>query len=169
MKQAIYKLAASIVFIAFACGVASAKGFDEYGISFSYPTDWHITENSDADDTQFISVEKEGIESSGMVAMQTLNKIYDIDSFVDAYRDSMANNDVFDDLEFSSVTSGAYGHYSCDTFSYSMSVMGIPHHGRIYIIDDSDRYVIIMEQEADEDRAVNATGFDAIRTSLTLQ
>lgn len=167
MKKFFYVAVLVAVSLMSACGGKGGnKTFDEYGISFSYPSDWEITDTEDDDLSTYVCVEKKGFDPSGIVIISVIKEEMEQDEFIDFYSSSFIEEDFFDDLNVTPVSSGNYGKYPVNMIEYTGSVEKYPHRGRISMFVLDGRSVSVMEQEATEDTKANKEGFETIESTL---
>ena len=150
---------------------AGNQAFDSEGLSFSYPSDWEITDQEDYEGVAYyLAVEKKGDDASGLVVISWMSATENVtrESTMQANLESLREDTVLGELEFTEVPDASYAGHKALCTSYAVTVGGIPHSGRIYVLEHSGTVVSIIAQEADEDNRVNKNGFDLIESTFKL-
>src|ERR1700740_156337 len=124
--QKILSLTVTAVLIACSAFINPGK-FDAQGITFSYPTDWKITGQEDLGAGYYVSCEKEGSNSSGLVTVTWVNQKSDLSQLTNQYKDALVKQ--FDKqgatANFGSMKDGMYAGKKCRQVEYTAKVMTI--------------------------------------------
>ena len=153
--------------ICFSCAEKSVR-VDIYGISFNCPPGWKVTETEDYGTAKYISIEKKGISSSGLVTMSFTEENIELDEYLQIVQESFLDQGVFKDLVFQQAKETDYGKYQGIVSSYTFEVMSIKHTGKIYVFYENGIIMALVHQEAIEDHTKNLPGFETIEESLRL-
>lgn len=150
-----------------ACGQTKETTFDQYGISFTCPAGWEVTEAEDYGPTQYISVEKNGFNASSVVTIATSDEEYELEEYLKVFQGSFKEQDVYKNLRLQPAKAEAYGKHQGISSSYTADVLTLPHEGKMYVFRTGRQIVCIVEQSAKEDRKVSQAGFETIRDSFS--
>ncbi|WP_282113833.1 hypothetical protein [Maribacter stanieri] len=71
MKTSLFFIA-SLFLLLYAYGESKTLNFERDGISLTTPKEWEITEQENKDDQGYLSIEKDGFDSSGFITMTWL-------------------------------------------------------------------------------------------------
>ena len=169
MKNILFaaSLATVILFCACSSDKSPAIEYKMYGVSFTCPADWKVTDSTDYGDMQLIFVEKEGFSASGLLTI-SIGNVADVEpeDLNDIMQESLQEQEVFHKLVFSETSAGNYAGQDGLFYSYTTQVLGIPHEGRVYIFVVGEKVIAINEQESVDDKKKNAPGFESIRSSF---
>ena len=147
--------------------VNGGNSINKYGISFSCPDEWAVTETENEDGLTSATIEKTGKNSSGMVIIVMVVGESEHSTLAKTYYNSLENSG-FENMVLQELGEIYYGKYLMSCTSYQGNMEGLAFRGNFYstIIDEQTIYVI--EQEAIEDITLNKAGFDRIKKTLTL-
>lgn len=148
---------------------AESGKFDRSGVSFSIPTGWKITEEQDLEGKgYYLSCEKEGANSSGLVTVSWVNDSLDLDAMTGQYSEALAANftEQKADPKLGPIVSRTFNGMEARGFDYTMNIQGIAHEGHVYCFFGKDKTINVMVQEAVEDKAANKAGIAEITASL---
>ena len=144
--------------------------FEKYGVSFTCPSGWEVTETDDYGAMQTICVEKKGNNSSGIVTIAIgSSEDFEIDYFVEIFQETLKEQPQFVNLKFSELSEATYGKYDGFLYTYTTSVIGLPHEGRAFVFTSGGKIISLTEQEALEDSKKNAKGFEVIKESFLIK
>jgi len=154
------------------CKESPETKFEKYGISLTCPTGWKITDEENLDNQgYYIAIEKDGFNSSGLVAVTWVNDSLDLYSWLEIFQDELKNNIVYkySNLIFETPTRNEFNKSSSIAAAFKVSIIGVKHEGIIHVFYGNDKTIAVLIQEAVEDKAKNKTGFDIIERSFTLE
>jgi hypothetical protein len=143
--------------------------FTHSGVSFNIPTGWKITDQEEMEGTgYYLSCEKEGENSSGIVTVTWVNDSSDLEATVEAYSSAIKDNYILKKAnpKFSPTVKRRFNGRAAIGMDYTMTLSKIPHEGHIYCFYGKGKTITVMVQEALEDKAVNKPGIDEIVASL---
>ncbi len=146
---------------------AGKNTFNQYGISFSFPADWEVTEAEDMPGGYYISCEKQGLDESGMVIVLAYKEIISQEEAINGYLESVAEEGTWLGLKFQPITASSYGDKPSKASTYTTAVMGVPHNGTVLALDYCGKTILIIEHVADEDAQKSASGFEAIKNTFS--
>jgi hypothetical protein len=150
----------------------SAQSFSREGVSFSFPSDWKVTEEENlGDGAYYLSCEKNGSDASGLLTV-TWMKGGEMKTVINTYLTNIKKDLTAKGASaFTMEEPGAavFGSYRGMASSYSFTVGGIPHSGRIYSFLSGGRTFTMIVQEALEDHAKNMEGFAKIEQSFAVK
>lgn len=162
---------AAVVLIS--CGQPSPEtNFDKFGVSFTCPKGWSITEEEDFDgEGYYLSIEKDGFTSSGIVTVTWVNGILDLSDWLDVFKEELKNNIVYknSDLAFEAAVNNDYNSINSLASKFTATILGVKHQGIIHLFNYGDRTVAVLKQEALEDKAKNKLGFGIIEHSFKVK
>ena len=154
--------------ICFSCAEQKSTHVDIYGVSFHCPSGWKVTETEDYGSAKFLSIEKKGFTSSGLVTMNFTEEDFELDEYLQLMQESFLDQQVFKNLVFQQTMETYYGKYKGIVSSFTMDVISIKHTGKMYVFHENGITMALVQQEAIEDHKENLQGFETIQESLTL-
>ena len=154
--------------ICFSCAEQKSTQFDMYGISFTYPSDWKVTDTADFGSAKYISIEKKGLTSSGIITMSFTSEDFELDEYLQFLQELLEEQDVLENLVFQKTKETQYGKYKGISSPYTFNVSSIKHEGEIYVFEENGITMGLIQQEATEDHKKNLNGFETIKESLSL-
>jgi hypothetical protein len=143
--------------------------FDKSGVSFNVPEGWKITEEEDLEGKgYYLSCEKEGANSSGLVTVSWVNDITDLTETAGQYAAAVKENFILKKAEpkLKPVASTSFNGMTAASIDYTLVMETVPHEGHIYCFHGKGKTITVMVQEAVEDKAVNKAGIQEITRSL---
>ncbi len=143
--------------------------FDQFGISFTCPDGWTVTEAEDNDSYYNIYVEKDGSNSSGIVTIVLWNNEIEPTKVLEIMQEQLQGQKIFLNTKMGESNNGKYGKYEDLTSNYKMNVQTLPHEGIFHIFVENGKTVCITEQYATEDLKVSKPGFEKIKESFTIK
>ena len=173
MKNLLFLILSSVIF--FSCNESPETKFEKDGVSFICPQGWAITDQEDLDgDGYYISIEKDGFNSSGLAIISWFDNFEDHLSFEDHLRFWEEGLKEELTLDASNII---FGDYYDNTFNnsrsmsknYTFNFLGIPHDGTINIIHSGDKKISVVFQGAIEDKAKNKKGFEMIENNFKFE
>jgi len=162
--------------IMFSCGGGTRGGgndnslkehADIYGVSFQYPSGWEVSKTEEFGAIKYISIEKKGLASSGLVTMSFTEEDYELDEYLQLFQESLLAQKNLKNMVFQKANEACYGKYKGIVSSYTFETLSIKHEGKMYIFNENGTTMCLIEQEAVEDHKKNLRGFEAIRESLS--
>jgi hypothetical protein len=170
MRNIIFIL--SILGLAFSCTEATETKFEREGVSLTCPKGWKITEQENIEDQGFyLSMEKEGLDASGLVSISWVNNELALEDWLDIYREELANNIIYknSNLTFSDPYEAEYNGLPSQAMTFTVSIIGLKHEGIVHAFYGADKTIAVLRQEAIEDSAENKEGFASIESSFTIK
>lgn len=173
MKNLLFLILSSVIF--FSCNESPETKFEKDGVSFICPQGWAITDQEDLDgDGYYISIEKDGFNSSGLAIISWFDNFDNNFSFEDHLRFWEEGLKEELTLDASNII---FGDYYDNTFNnsrsmstnYTFNFLGIPHDGTINIIHSADKKISVVFQGAIEDKAKNKKGFEMIENNFKFE
>lgn len=164
-----------LLFILFAhnsCQEASETEFKKDGISLTSPKGWKITDQENLDDQgYYLSIEKEGLNSSGLISISWINGELDLKEWINMYKDELRNNIIYknSNLIFEKENKSMFNNINTTSLNFSTSLLGINHEGNIHFFYEKGRTFAILKQEAIEDQVKNKHGFKLIEQSFKIE
>ena len=172
MKHKNYLLLLLILIYALSTGCknkAVQKTFNQYGISFNYPSDWKIDDVTDLDESYYyISVEKTGFNSSGIITIIVIEEEIDLVELITDFQENLSSV-IYNQLKVEDITETQYGQYAAVYSKYTANMIALPHEGRMYAFSANGKTVYIDEEESVKDKEKNAAGFETIRKTLKIE
>jgi len=151
------------------CQNTPESKYRDHQVAFTVAESWTVTEEEDlGEGAYYISIEKEGITSSGLIALTWLSDSIELDLWLDQYKIGFREQKEFRNsgLEFSSYKEVKYNNHEARSFSYTASVMDVDISGIIVAFHHNGRTYSILNQGADEDEEKNRQGFDTFKKTL---
>jgi hypothetical protein len=156
-----------------ACSESKETPFSQFGISFTCPAGWIVSDSQEYGDGVgcYIAVEKEGISSSGILTIATaeLDDSGDLSTSLSSYQDFIKGQSLYSALKFEGEKETDYGKYKGLSAKYTANIMGLPHEGRMFVFAVDDKVYCVTEQEATEDKKKNEAGFKTLKESLSIE
>ena len=173
MKKKIYLLPLLALICVFSIGCAkktSQEPFNQYGVSFTYPSGWELDEAEELGAGRYyICVEKSGFNSSGILTIVVIEEEMDLTECLADFQEGIASQPVFSQMKMGNAVEGKYGQYTGICAQYTANVASMPHEGHMYVFSTNGKTIYINEQEAVEDKSKNAAGFESLRESLRVE
>ena len=157
-----------LLVICFSCAEQKDTHVDIYGISLICPSGWKVVETEDYESAWYISIEKKGFSSSGMVLIFFTEEDYDLDEYLQLFQESFIDQKVLKNLVFQKANEACYGQYKGIVSAYTFVTLSVKHEGKMYVFHENGITMCIVHQGAVEDRGENLRGFETIRESLSL-
>ena len=151
------------------CQESPETKFKKNGISFTCPTGWKITEEENLDNQgYYLSIEKDGINSSGLLTMSWVNDSLNLDELLEIFMDELKNNIIYNhsNLTFETPANNVFNTNKSLSVNFDVSIIGLKHEGIIHVFFGKDKTIAILKQEAIEDKKKNIGGFDIIEQSF---
>lgn len=160
-------LSSCLLLILLACSGSKETPADVYDLSFTCPAGWTVSEQEDYGDSKYLSIEKKGFTSSGIVMITYANEEFELTDYLDIHKESYKEQKIFSNIAFNKVKDAPYGQYEGITTDYKVSVMSVAHVGRMYVFHANGKTICVTEQEAVEDSTKNKAGFNKIRETFS--
>ena len=161
------------VFLIIACSCGTDKkggNFLKDGVSFTYPSGWSITSQSDlANEGFFLTVEKEGFTASASLSLTLIKGKLDASRYLEILKEEYGKQKVFDDLKFQSVRDNNFNGVEAVSSDYTFNTLGVKHKGIVYVFYKGENTYAVIKQEALKDVSGNKEGFDTIESTFKLE
>jgi hypothetical protein len=170
MKPAFYLT--SLALLA-ACTSSSSpeQKFALEGVSFTCPAGWKLDTTGLHDDpnSRFVSCEKQGLNSSGLVTLGWVKDSVELSEALSIQQDGLRNNVIFknSNLQFGPVTDTEYHGHPAKMSPYTFNLLGVKHEGMIRCCYGPHKTVFFVQQQALEDKAANAAGLATLEQTFT--
>lgn len=160
-----------LVLFSISCaGQSSDIDFSKDGVSFKYPSDWSITDQEDLDGAgYYLSVEKEGFNSSGLLTITWVNVILNSSEYLKIIQDELETQIALSDLKFELAQDVTYNGMQSISCNFTFNTLGVKHRGIIYVFLNGQKTYSIIKQEALEDISKNKEGFDLIESTFKVK
>ena len=144
------------------------SNFNKRGVSFSVPAGWRVTDEDLEGGGNYISVEKDGFDSSGLITMMWIPGELDLEEGDEIHKEELRASPLLKNSKpkFSPIQSSDFRGNQAMTATYTMSILGVAHTGQVWSFNKDDYYYLFVKQEADEDHAENKAGFEAVVESI---
>ncbi|TMM58773.1 hypothetical protein FEE95_04900 [Maribacter algarum] len=146
--------------------------FEKDDISFTCPKGWSITDEDNLDGIgYYLSIEKDGFDSSGLMTVSWLYETVNPDDLILAYQEDMQENVIYkhSNLVFDPTFENKFQHYTVKSTRYQVTIVGIKHQGIISAVNYGDQTFGILKQGATEDVVINKKGFEMIESSFRIK
>ena len=158
-----------IAALCFSCSPVEDKTYNEQGLSFTYPGNWSVTDETYSD-YNYIAVEKIGSKSSGIVTFSWIKNDPNLSPEVFLNITAEALQEKFPaNSEFQPVSAETYGKYQVLSIPYSFSILNMPHSGTLYAMETEQWLICICVQGADKDAGTNKAGFELIESTFAIE
>lgn len=172
MRKLVLALLISVLIISCKQESSPEFKFKKDGVSFAGPAGWKISDEENIDDIgYYLSVEKDGFDSSGIVTISWVNDTLELQNYLEIYQDELKSNPIYknSDLTFEAITANTFNSIASESSSFKMSVLGVQHKGIIHSFYGNNKTIVVLKQEAIEDTDENKLGFERIEESFTLE
>jgi len=168
-----YRLALSLfAFMALliSCQNSAPTVFNKNGVSFSYPSDWAISDEEAFDAGYYVSIDRDGFSSSGLVTLTWVDQILDLNDHLEFYKNEFRENAIYknSDLTFNEKKETEFNGIPALAVSYTVTILTVKHEGKMYAFNDDNRTYLVVKQGATDDRAQNESGFKSIEETFSL-
>lgn len=164
-----------IVLIVFtSCLPTPSEKFEEDGISFTCPKGWKIIKDEEFEshgDGGLVTIEKDGIFSSGSITLIWIKEGYDLDNWEISEEKNLIYKLISNNLnlQFGERKQNQYAGINSSSTSFTSNTMGIELEGIIHYLQIGDKSISISILEAPEDRLKNRNGFYFIEKSFSVE
>ena len=158
-----------LVSFLFSCHSSQETKFEKSGISFTCPSGWKITDEENLNDAgYYLSCEKEGLNSSGLLTISWVNDSMALTEMLEIHKAEMEKNIVLkhSDLTFGNGEDAKFKDYNSKSVNFSTTLLGLKSEGMIYCFYANGKTITILRQEAIEDKSDNSEGFKIIENSF---
>ncbi|PPK95512.1 MULTISPECIES: PsbP-related protein [Nonlabens] len=150
-------------------GSVNKSKYQGNGFSFSYPEDWHVTDEELIEEgIYYMAVEKKGLNSSGLMTIVSFDYILDHDLMIDMNIEELKLNSFINNLNFDPIEDDEFSTIKSRTSSFEFTTMGLKHQGKIIAFTNQGSSYAILTQEALEDHQKNSQGFRIIENSFNI-
>jgi len=144
--------------------------FESTVFSFDVPADWSITDKEQIDEgIYYLAVEKNGFDSSGLMTIVSFEYLIDLDESIRINIEQLQNNPMAGNLNFGSIRDAQFNGIAARSASFNFNTMGVKHEGLVYAFSSKKNSIVILLQEALEDKNENSNGFDTIERSFKIK
>jgi hypothetical protein len=153
------------------CKEAVETKFNKDGVSVTCPKGWKIMEEGNIDGQgYYVSMEKDGFNSSGLFALSWINDTTDLEEYLDIYVDEVKNNIIYKNssLHFGRKHKSKFNEINTLTVEFTSNIIGVKHQGIIHVLYGKGKTIAIFKQEAIEDKKKNMHGFKMIEQSFVI-
>ena len=128
------KIAALAVILLFCVSctktVSPPSTFSKHGVSFSVPAGWKVTdEESFGEGIYYLSVEKAGFDSSGLITILWIPGEMDLTEGIESHREELRSNPMLklSPPKFGEIHSCDFQGNQAETSTYTMSLLSLIH------------------------------------------
>ena len=171
MKTPLILIAFIFLFLT-SCSESKPAKFERDGVSMTSPTGWEITDQENIDDQgYYLSIEKVGFDSSGIVTMTWINGEIDLGEWAYLFQEELVNNIVYrnSNIHFEDAVDNTYNDIDTSSIRFTASILGLDHEGDIHFFYKGDKTFAILIQEAMEDNMTNKPSFDLLEKSFRVK
>lgn len=143
--------------------------FQKHGIQFSIPQDWSILEGEIPGGGQYISVEKQGEDESGRVAISILPKQLPLQSHIETVKNQFVAGmkPTGNAITFTDNKTEVYQDLETLACQHSFTNVGLDFSGDIRVFHCGTQSINIFTIEAKADSDKNKAGFDLINQTFS--
>ena len=116
-----------------------------------------------------MSVEKNGLDSSGLMTIISFEELIDLDESILMNIEQLQDNPVVNNLNFDATIDSEFNSIKSRSANFNFITMGIKREGVIYGFSSKNNSVVILKQEALEDKNENIEGFETIQNSFEIK
>lgn len=170
MKKLIYSILILLVFVS--CKDTPQTMFKKDGVFLTCPKGWKITDKDSLDGQgYYLSIEKAGLNSSGLITITWINNELDQNEWINSYKDGLRNNLIYknSNLTFGDIIENQFNNINSTSVNFKVSILGVKHDGVIHVFSEKNKTFSILKQEAIEDKIKNIRGFELIEHSLKIK
>lgn len=169
-KYHLVLLAGCILALLQACTKRQPVPFSQKGIAFIVPADWKITEEDSLDgEGYYLSIEKRGLDESGLVAISMVNDSLDLPAYIDLFKESLEEEMMLGSkASYTPLEQKSYANIDAISTRYKFTLMGLKHTGRLVAFYGKEKTVLVLEQCATEDLSKTTTGYASIENTFGL-
>ena len=138
-----------------------------YGVSFTCPAGWEVTDTGHDGTTAYVCIEKKGFSSSGLVVMSFTDEDFELDKYLRLTQESFKEHHAFTGIVFQPAVEANYGKYKGIASAYTFKIGTLKHEGKIHVFQENGITMALVHQEAIEDHQKNLSGFEIIEESLS--
>ncbi len=146
--------------------------FEKNGVSFTSPSGWAITEEESFEDgSYYLSIEKDGFDSSGIITITWVSDSLSLDDSIEIHKDELKSNIIYKNanLTFEPILNNKFNKISSHSSRFKFKLLGLKHEGILHSFHGGNRTYIILKQEAVEDKIKNKLGFKTIEESFIIE
>lgn len=145
--------------------------FSLKGISFKYPDNWEITDNSEIENGigHNIMLEKIGINKNGVVTISWFIKELDLGNCLEIMKNSIKETKIYREAAFSENQTVMINSKLALKSTFNYSVLNINWTGEVYCFTLNGKTIVVLIQGADEVKNLNKDDFDVILKSIKTQ
>lgn len=161
-----------MLFVLVSCKETSQTELEKDGVSLTCPKGWEITDEDSLDGQgYYLSIEKAGFNSSGLITITWINNEFDKNEWINSYKDELRNNFIYknSNLSFGGIIENKFNNINSTSVSFKVSILGVKHEGEIHVFSEKNKTFSILKQEAIEDKTKNINGFGLIEQSLKIK
>lgn len=161
-----------IFFVSNSCQEAPEEQFEKDGVSLISPKGWKITDEENLDNQgYYLSIEKEGLNSSGLITLSWLNDELELHEWINIHKDKMKNNIIYknSNLIFEDIHENKFNNLNTTSLNFTVSLLGLKHEGIIHFFHKEEKTFSFLIQEAIEDKNKNRRGFELIEQSFKIE
>lgn len=146
------------------------KRFESKTFNFNYSEDWNISDSEEIEKgIYYVAVEKNGFDSSGLMTIVSFDELIDLDELIKMNIEQLQNNPVINNSNFDLIKDNNFNRNVSRSSNFNFTTMGIKHIGIIYAFSSETNSVVILKQEAIEDKKENSQGYETIKRSFEIK
>lgn len=128
------------------CSSPKYTEFDLYGVSFTHPDSWQVTEAVDMGMAVYVSVEDVNAKTGGVVTFTIINELMDLDECIAYMGGYFAEIALEEGVEIGDVRDDSYNRYPAKTQTYSLEIEDVKIKGRLIAFNADGCSVCVLEQ-----------------------
>ena len=155
-------------FLFFSCQESKKVDFKKDGLRFTCPDGWKIESEDEADNHFSLTMQKDGLTSSGMIRINCINDSIDDVKLINHLRNSFKDNSMYKKLtiDFDTITTGSYNGIDCIESSFAFDWWGEVDQGRYRVLHGRNKTISILVQEAAKHAELNRADFELFERSF---
>jgi hypothetical protein len=148
----------------------SNNRFENNVFSFNFSDDWKITDTEKIEEgVYYMAVEKNGFDSSGLMTIVSFEELIDLDESIILNIEELQSNVVLRNFKFEPIKNDQFNGIASRSARFVFNTLGIKHEGFVCAFSSDNNSVVIIKQEALEDKKINQEGFETIEKSFEIK
>lgn len=166
MKKNIYILFTLILI--FGCKDSEQTYYENNGVRFTCPNGWKIEDKDEGEDYFFVTMQKDGLTSSGTIRVSCIYDSIDNKSLIQELQNNFKSNTIYKDLEiqFDSISTYKYNNIDCIQTPFKFDWWGDIDQGKYMIFNGRNKTIAVLIQEAAKHHDINKFDFKLFEESF---
>lgn len=159
-----------LAFLAFSCEYKSEEKFLKDGVSFTYPSDWIITEQENLNGKgYYLCIEKKGVSESGLITFTWVETAIGSLEYIHRLQQEFRNQELITNLGFTPPKKSRFNKIPSISCDFHFKTLGVSYSGVIYAFTFGQKTFSVIKQDALEDISKNKSGFKLIESTFKIK